>query len=131
MCLLSLKKENNHMSKKQKLTSLNWEDFQALGSPENAPQFEEESTEESNSIAEFTIRIHLEKKHRGGKTASIVRGIDLNDQQLKDISKHLKKACGVGGSCKDGEIIIQGNQRQKILEELQKMGAKDIKFSGA
>ncbi len=118
------------MSKEQKFKSLSWEDFQALGSPENVPQFEDNETDESSDLSVFTIRIHLEKKHRGGKTASIIRGIELPDDALKDLGKELKKACGVGGSTKDGEIIIQGDKRDRIKEILLKKGAKDVKFSG-
>ncbi len=120
------------MSKKQKSKSLNWEDFQALGSPENAPRFEdhEETPKLAKRFGTFVVRIHLEKKKRGGKTASIIRGLKLSSEELKDLSKDLKKVCGVGGACKNGEIIIQGNNREKIMQHLQKLGVKDVKMAG-
>lgn len=61
-------------------------------------------------------------KHRGGKIAIIIRGFIGNQYDLKELSKKIKSLCGVGGTAKNGEIIIQGNIREKIMEILKKEG---------
>ena len=114
----------------KKDTNLSWEAFQSMGNPENAPEVENEGEETDKSKFD-NIRIHLEKKHRGGKPVSIVRGLgDMPDDELKALGKLLKAKCGVGGSVKDGEIIIQGQNREKVLEILIKQGFKNIKMAG-
>ena len=64
----------------------------------------------------------IDKKNRGGKVATIVKGFVGQDSDLKDLGKALKSACGVGGTAKNGEIIIQGNVRDKVMELLQNKG---------
>ncbi len=115
-----------------KFKNLSWEDFQKMGNPENAPDLpnEQESNQDMNWNT-LSARIHLEKKHRGGKTASIIRGLKISEDRLKTLAKELKAKCGVGGSVKDYEIIIQGDQRDKIIAHLQKLGIKDVKKAGA
>ncbi len=115
-----------------KFKNLSWDDFQKLGNPENAPDMpdEKETTEEMNWNT-LSARIHLEKKHRGGKTASIVKGLNISEDKMKDLAKALKAKCGVGGSVKNREIIIQGDKRDVILAHLQKLGIKDVKKAGA
>ncbi|MCK5825026.1 MAG: translation initiation factor [Ichthyobacteriaceae bacterium] len=71
----------------------------------------------------------LEKKGRGGKTVTIVEGYVGTEEDLKDLAKILKNKCGTGGSVKDGEIVIQGDVRVKVVEVLQKDGYK-VKKSG-
>jgi len=61
-------------------------------------------------------------KHRAGKIAVIIKGFAGNTQDLKALGKLLKTKCGVGGSAKNGEIIIQGNVRDKVMEILEKEG---------
>ncbi len=107
---------------------MGWADFQKLGNPENAPDLPKEKT--NKRYAEFIVRVHLEKKHRGGKTANVIKGLKMSQSELKEVTKALQKICGVGGSCKNGEIIIQGNQREKIVEYLKKIGCKDVKMAG-
>lgn len=70
------------------------------------------------------LRIKLETKHRGGKAVTLITGFCGNDDDLQDLGKKLKNFCGTGGSAKDAEIIIQGEQRDKILEWLIKNGYK-------
>ena len=61
-------------------------------------------------------------KHRGGKIAIIIKGFVGNQDDLKDLGKKIKSICGVGGTVKKGEIIIQGNVREKVMEILKKEG---------
>lgn len=75
------------------------------------------------------LRIWLDK-HRGGKTATIVRGFIGSQADLKELSTQLKNVCAVGGSVKDNEIIIQGDQRDKVLKKLISEGYK-AKKAGA
>jgi len=111
---------------------MSWDAFQKLGNPENAPEEKQETKQKANHfLAKSRIRVHLEKKGRGGKSVSIVRGIQMTNAAMKEIEKKLKSKCGVGGSQKNGEIIIQGDHRNKIIELLKEMGANDIKKAGA
>lgn len=81
-------------------------------------------------LEKSSIRVHLEKKGRGGKAVSIIRGLTMTDTMMKDLEKAIKSHCGVGGTQKNGEIIIQGEQRDKIIDFLKAKGATDIKKSG-
>jgi translation initiation factor 1 len=76
------------------------------------------------------LRVFIEKKHRGGKTASVIKGFIGKEQDLEALGKLLKTKFGTGGSVKDGEIIIQGDLRDKILEVLIAMGYKTKKAGG-
>jgi translation initiation factor 1 len=76
------------------------------------------------------LRIWLETKHRGGKTASVISGFIGKDEDLQTLSKNLKTACGTGGTAKDGEIIIQGDHREKIIQWLVKNGYNQAKKAG-
>lgn len=76
-----------------------------------------------------TAAIHVEKKGRGGKTVSVVRGLQLSQDDLKTLAKDLKQACGTGGTVKDGAIEIQGDQRTRIAARLKELGYK-TKFVG-
>lgn len=114
-----------------KFKNLSWDDFQKMGNPENAPDLPEENESNDMNWNTLSARIHLEKKHRGGKTASIVRGLNISEDKMKTLAKELKAKCGVGGSVKNREIIIQGDQRDKILAHLEKLGIKDVKKAGA
>jgi translation initiation factor 1 len=76
------------------------------------------------------LRVQLETKHRGGKTVSIVQNFIGTEKDLEDLAKKLKSFCGTGGSVKDGAIMIQGDQREKIMQWFQKNGFKNAKKSG-
>ncbi|TXI32272.1 MAG: translation initiation factor [Niabella sp.] len=94
-------------------------------------KFEDDASEkETLSPAQQRLRLQLETKHRGGKTASVVKGFVGNESDLEKIAKQLKSFCGTGGSSKDGEIIIQGDHRDKILQWFLKNGYADTKKSG-
>lgn len=72
--------------------------------------------------AQQTVRIWLEKKGRNGTPVSIVRGLAVDDTRLAALASTLKRACGTGGSAKDGEIIIQGDHRERIAALLGRDG---------
>jgi translation initiation factor 1 len=69
-----------------------------------------------------TLRVIIERKHRGGKTVTLVQGFIGKDEDLKELAKLIKNRCGVGGSTKDGEIIIQGEIIDKVKTLLLKEG---------
>ena len=73
------------------------------------------------------LRVSIERHHRGGKTVTLVRGFVGNDDDLEALGKMLKSKCGTGGSAKDGEIIIQGEMREKVVALLQQMGYTNSK----
>lgn len=73
------------------------------------------------------LRVSIERHHRGGKTVTLVRGFIGSDDDLQDLAKQLKTKCGTGGSAKDGEIIIQGENKEKVVDLLLKLGYKNTK----
>lgn len=75
------------------------------------------------------VYLHRESKGRGGKTVTLVKKLILSEKDLKALAKQLKRACGTGGTIKDGVIEIQGEHREKISNVLQKIGYK-VKISG-
>ena len=70
------------------------------------------------------LDIVLERKGRGGKQATIVTGFKCDDEALKQVASTLKRSLGVGGSARGGEILVQGDWRQRVLDELTVMGFK-------
>ena len=98
--------------------------------------FEEEVVEESEEMIDKSyrksqkIRVWLEKKKRNGKPVSIITGLDEPEDELKYLAKLLKKKLGVGGSFSSDEIIIQGQNRDKIIDLLKEEGFRDVKKAG-
>ena len=88
---------------------------------------EEETPAGTLSPAQQKLRIRLESKHRGGKTVTLITGFVGTDEDLQELGKQLKNTCGTGGSAKDNEIIIQGDQRNKVLQWLLKNGYTNTK----
>ena len=68
------------------------------------------------------LRVAMEKKGRGGKTVTLIRGFVGSEADLKDLGKLVKTKCGVGGSVKEGEIIIQGDFKQRVIDLLKVEG---------
>jgi len=119
------------MSKKNKPQALSWDAFQSLGNPENAPEMsEEKSSPDANNRSKQRIRVFLDKKRRGGKAVTLITGLEESDEYITDLGKTLKKMCGVGGSAKNGEIIVQGDHRDKVITYLIDQGYTDCKKSG-
>jgi translation initiation factor 1 len=85
---------------------------------------EEASAQETLPPQEQVLRIQLETKHRAGKTVTVVLGFVGLEDDLTQLGKDLKNHCGTGGSAKDGEIILQGDHREKVRQWLQKKGYK-------
>jgi len=73
------------------------------------------------------LRVSMERAGRGGKTVTLVRGFVGTDEDLSSLAKKLKQKCGVGGTAKDGEIVIQGDLRPRIVELLRAEGYSQTK----
>ncbi len=90
------------------------------------------STDEKEEFATLPkqqqkLRVSIEKNHRGGKTVTLVKNFTGTDDDLKALGRLLKTRCGVGGTTKDGEILVQGDFKQKIVEILLKEGYTQTK----
>ncbi|MBZ5494472.1 MAG: translation initiation factor [Acidobacteriia bacterium] len=68
----------------------------------------------------FAALLYRDTKQRAGKVVTLVEGFVGKEEDLKELEKKLKSYCGTGGSSKDGQIIIQGDQREKVMQWLQK-----------
>ena len=73
------------------------------------------------------LRLAMERAGRGGKTVTIVRGFTGSQEELEELCKTLKQKIGVGGSAKEGEIILQGDHRPKVAELLKSLGYSNTK----
>lgn len=81
-------------------------------------------------VGDGIVRVARETKGRGGKGVSLVTGLPLDDDQLADLASKLKRRCGTGGTVKDGVIEIQGDHRDTLVAELQKLGYTVKKAGG-
>ena len=98
--------------------------------PDFVYQHESLAEEDTLPPAQQNLKVMLDKKKRGGKQVTLVTGFIGTESDLKALGKWLKSKCGVGGSAKDGEILIQGDVRDKVLTILQNEGYKAKKAGG-
>lgn len=91
---------------------------------------EEEQASETLAPAQQKLKVRLDTKQRAGKAVTLVEGFIGKIEDLEDLGKKIKSFCGTGGSAKDGEIIVQGDQREKVVQWLVKNGYKNIKRVG-
>lgn len=87
-------------------------------------------TDRAKAAAQAMVRVGLESKGRGGKKVSVITGLPLSDTEFDTLTTRLKRTCGTGGTHKDGQIEIQGDHRDKLMAELQKLGYKPKKTGG-
>ena len=73
------------------------------------------------------LRVVIDRKKRKGKEVTLVTGFVGPEDDLKDLGKYLKTRCGVGGSAKEGEILVQGDQRDQVVQVLKEKGYADTK----
>jgi len=115
------------------MNTIDWKD--ALGKAFNVPVPEENTVPETEQQqpdkgdalqqqGSNRLDIIFERKGRAGKQATIVTGFTCDEEALKQVASQLKRTLGVGGSARGGEILIQGDFRQRVLDQLKSMGFK-------
>ena len=93
-------------------------------------QYEEQPEEETLPPGEQDLRVMLDKKARKGKQVTLVTGFVGKEADLKELGKLLKSQCGAGGAAKEGEIMVQGDFRDKVLQILHQRGYRAKKSGG-
>lgn len=92
--------------------------------PDFQYQFEEEEEQQTLEPAQQKLIVALDKRQRAGKSVTLVSGFIGTEADLQSLGKWLKQQCGVGGSAKDGEILVQGDVRDKVVTLLTNKGYK-------
>ncbi len=115
------------MSKKNKKSN---KGFFFSTDPDLEMNFDDDQEMETLPNEKQNLKVFIDRKKRKGKEVTLICGFEGDIEDLKELGKFLKSKCGVGGSVKDGEIIIQGNQRDKVMDLLHKEGYKKAKKAG-
>ena len=97
--------------------------------PDFAYETDDEQETETLEPGKQNLKVSIDRKQRAGNSVTLVQGFVGTSDDLKELAKMLKNKCGVGGSAKDGEIIIQGEFKQKVFDLLLQAGYK-VKMSG-
>lgn len=120
--LLTMAKKSNDWKKRDGVVYSTSDDF----------EFNQATADSSETLSptQQNLKVLLDKKSRAGKQVTLVEGFIGSDEDLKELGKMLKTKCGVGGSAKDGEILIQGDHRDKVLQVLIQAGYKAKKSGG-
>ena len=92
--------------------------------------FGAEESQDTLPPSQQKLRVLLDKKSRAGKQVTLIEGFVGSEEDLKELGKLLKNKCGVGGSTKDGEILIQGDHRDKVVQVLTQAGYSAKKVGG-
>ena len=91
---------------------------------------QEETIDHDLDFTPQQLEAHFSKKGRAGKVVTIIKGFEGDKEALKSLAKTLKQTVNTGGTFKDGEIFIQGNYRDKIIDKLEEMGHKVKRIGG-
>lgn len=98
--------------------------------PDYDYDYQQDQPEDALPAAQQSLRVLLDRKKRKGKEVTLVTGYEGPTDDLKELGKMLKSKCGVGGSVKDGEILIQGDHRDRVVTLLKEEGYTNTKKSG-
>ncbi|MDA3890330.1 MAG: translation initiation factor [Salinivirgaceae bacterium] len=93
-------------------------------------EHDQEEEEETLPANKQNLKVSIDKKQRKGKAVTLIEGFVGTDEDLKNVAKTLKTKCGVGGSAKDGEIMVQGEFKQKVADILSNLGYKVKQVGG-